>query len=394
MPTPTRAQTPNPINHIIVLYLENWSFDSLYGMFPGANGLANAANAAPQVDKTGKVYDTLPAPLNSNTKDSAGKVLADSRFPADLPNKPFAIDKYVPTSDLIGDMVHRYYQEQLQIDGGKMDKFVTWGNSAGEVMGYVDTTKLPMYKIAQQYTLSDNFFHASFGGSFLNHFWLVCACSPVWPNAPTDVVAQLDANGVVTKDGQVTPDGFAVNTAFTTYTPHPANVAADHLVPPQTMPTIGDRLSEKNISWAWYSGGWNDAVAGNPDKLFQFHHQVFAFFKNYGDGTDGRKEHLKDDKDFFAAVSDGTLPAVSFVKPLGEQNEHPGYAKLDDGEKYAANLVEAVQNSPAWKDTAIIITYDENGGLWDHVAPPIVDKWGRVLVSQPSSFRPMPRRVS
>jgi len=374
--SPAHAQMTNPINHIIVVYMENWSFDSLYGMFPGANGLANAKDAAPQVDKDGKVYDTLLPVLNSNQKDANGNTAVDSRFPANLPNKPFQLDKYVPTSDLIGDMVHRYYQEQYQIDGGKMDKFVAWTNAGGEVMGYVDTTKLPMYKYAQQYTLGDNFFHAAFGGSFLNHFFLVCACAPTWPNAPADVVAQLDANGVMTKDGQVTPDGFGINTSFSSYAPHPSSVKPDHLVPPQTMPNIGDRLSEKNITWAWYSGGWNDAIAGNPDKLFQFHHQVFAFFKNYGDGTDGRKQHLKDEKDFFAALADGSLPAVSFVKPIGGQNEHPGYARLDQGEQYAAALVEAVQKSPVWKDSAIIITYDENGGQWDHVAPPKGDKWG------------------
>src|SRR5579871_3445293 len=87
---PASAQAgKTPLKHIIVLYMENWSFDSLYGLYPGANGLDNAANAAPQVDKTGKVYDTLPAVLNSNNRDSSGKAQADTRFPANLPNKPF-----------------------------------------------------------------------------------------------------------------------------------------------------------------------------------------------------------------------------------------------------------------------------------------------------------------
>src|SRR5579859_3341915 len=113
--TPAHAQTANPINHIIVVYMENWSFDSLYGLFPGANGIDNAANAAPQVDKTGKVYDTLPAPLNINNRDKDGKAQPDTRFPSNLPNKPFLMNQYAPTSDLIGDMVHRYYQEQYQI---------------------------------------------------------------------------------------------------------------------------------------------------------------------------------------------------------------------------------------------------------------------------------------
>src|SRR5690349_4271202 len=114
--SPANAQAgKTPLKHIIVVYMENWSFDSLYGMFPGANGLANATNAAPQVDKDGKVYDKLPAPLNSNQKDSNGKYAVDSRFPADLPNKPFEIDKFVPTTDMTGDLVHRFYQEQYQI---------------------------------------------------------------------------------------------------------------------------------------------------------------------------------------------------------------------------------------------------------------------------------------
>src|SRR6266849_5732187 len=195
---PASAQSgKTPLKHIIVVYMENWSFDSLYGMFPGANGIANAMNAAPQVDKTGKVYDTLPPPLNSNKKDKDGKYTIDARFPANLPNKPFELDTYVPITDLTGDLVHRFYQEQYQIDGGKMDKFVAWSDAAGLVMGYEDTTKLPMYKIAQQFTVGDNFFHAAFGGSFLNHFWLVCACSPTWPDAPTDIVAQVDASGMM-----------------------------------------------------------------------------------------------------------------------------------------------------------------------------------------------------
>src|SRR5882724_9345012 len=109
--SPANAQAGKmPLKHIIVVYMENWSFDALYGTFPGANGLANATDAAPQVDKTGKVYDVLPAPLNSNKKDSNGKSVADDRIPTNLPNKPFELDKYVPTTDLTGDMVHRYYQ--------------------------------------------------------------------------------------------------------------------------------------------------------------------------------------------------------------------------------------------------------------------------------------------
>lgn len=361
------------INHVVVIYQENWSFDSLYGRFPGANGIDNAGAAIQQVDKDGTPYATLPQPLNTTFSPP----VPDPRFPADLPVAPFDLSKNVAPNQQTGDAVHRFYQEQLQIDGGKMDKFVAWSDAAGLVMSYYDATTMPEGKLAQQFTLMDNFFHSAFGGSFLNHQFLICACAPTWPDAPAGVVAQVDANGTMTKDGQVTPDGFVVNTAFTVNTPHPANITDQtQLVPQQTAPTIGDRLSDGGLPWAWYSGGWNNAVIGHADPLFQFHHQAFAFYANYADGTPGRAEHLKDEGDFYADVMANRLPAVSFIKPLGPNNEHPGYATELNGQQHVADLVSTIQNSPYWKDTAIIITYDEHGGRWDHVAPPTLDRWG------------------
>jgi phospholipase C len=147
-------------------------------------------------------------------------------------------------------------------------------------------------------------------------------------------------------------------------------------VPNQTFPTIGDRLSQRHVSWAWYSGGWNDALAGHPDPLFQFHHQAFAYFANFADGTAAKAQHLRDETEFFTAAATGRLPAVSFVKPLGPDNEHPGYADMLTGEQHVLDLIAAIRNSPDWNSTAIIITYDEHGGFWDHVVPPVVDRWG------------------
>jgi phospholipase C len=114
-------------------------------------------------------------------------------------------------------------------------------------------------------------------------------------------------------------------------------------MPLLTMPTIGDRLSAKTISWAWYSGGWNDAVAGHPDALFQFHHQPFNYFAPYAEGSAARAEHLKDIEEFLAALRTANLPAVAFVKPIGAYNEHMGYADLLRGQQYVADLVKAVQ---------------------------------------------------
>jgi len=367
------AGSLDQINHIIVIYQENRSFDGLYGLFPGANGLANAGAAVNQVDKNGTPYTVLPQPINSNLKPAG----PDTRFPANLPVMPFDISQYVAPNDKTGDMVHRWYQEQYQIDGGKQDKYVAWTDAGGLVMGYFDGSNMPEGQLAQQSTMADNFFHGAFGGSFLNHIYLVCTCAPTWPNAPASKVAKVDANGMMVTDGAVTPDGYVVNTSFTINSPHPANITdTTQLVPEQTLPTIGDRLSDKGISWAWYSGGWNDAIAGHPDTLFQFHHQPFAFFANYADGTPGRAAHLRDETDFTRALQTNDLPAVSFIKPIGEVNEHPGYASLQAGQQHVADLVSAVQNSPYWADTAIIVTYDENGGQWDHVAPPTIDQWG------------------
>jgi phospholipase C len=152
-------------------------------------------------------------------------------------------------------------------------------------------------------------------------------------------------------------------------------------MPLLTNPTIGDRLSEKEISWAWYSGGWNDAVAGHPDPLFQFHHQPFNYFAPSAEGAAVRAEHLKDIEDLLAALRTGNPPAVAFVKPIGADNEHPGYADLLRGQQYVATLVKAVQDSSVWKDSVIIITYDEGGGRWDHVPPPVS---GRSLGSRGS----------
>ena len=154
---------------------------------------------------------------------------------------------------------------------------------------------------------------------------------------------------------------------------------------PTYTPTIGDRLDTAAggaVSWKWYSGGWNDALAGNADPLFQYHHQPFAYYANYApfnaDGTPNAQNdallnpnaHLQDETRFFTDLNNGTLPSVSFIKPLGPDNEHPGYADLLRGQNHVADIVHAVQNSADWAHTAIIITYDENGGRWDHVSPP------------------------
>lgn len=359
-----RGHALDRIGHIVVIYLENRSFDNLYGDFPGADGVASPrARGIRQVDHAGNPFAVLPQ--------------ADGvPFPRDLPNAPFDITRYTPPGEPTRDLVHRFYQEQAQIDGGRMDRFALISDAKGLVMGYYPSRDLPLANEARRYTLCDQFFHAAFGGSFLNHFWLIAAATPVFRDAPASMRVVIDSAGFLQRDGAVTPDGYVVNTAYSIYAPHPADTPPTELIPAQRLTTIGDRLSDGGVSWAWFAGGWNEAIAGHPDRTFQYHHQPFVYFERYGDSTAAKREHLLDEEEFFRRARNGTLPAVSFIKPLGSVNEHPGYSEIINSERHADSLIDAVRSGPNWKDAVIIVTYDENGGLWDHVAPPKGDRWG------------------
>ena len=104
--------------------------------------------------------------------------------------------------------------------------------------------------------------------------WLVCACTPRFDGAPPELVAQLDKNGRLVKDGAVTPDGYAIKTIQAAGLHDPAITDERLLLPLQRMPTIGRRLTDAGIPWAWYAGGFDDAVAGHPDPTFVYHHHA------------------------------------------------------------------------------------------------------------------------
>jgi acid phosphatase len=402
------------VEHIVVIYAENRSFDNLYGLFPGANGIANATPSQfTQVDRDGKVLATLPPVWNGKAPNPD--------FPTDLPNRPFRIDAppvsqplSVPTRDL----VHRFYQNVEQINGGRNDRFVAASDAGGLAMGYYDGSTLPLWQWAKDYVLADNFFMGAFGGSFLNHFWLVCACTPEDRDAPATRRVQLDERGwlrtrdgspasvlngpPVFMDGEVTPDGYSVNTTQPPWQPSRVPPTRDgdpratdpkrHTLPPQSQKTIGDTLSAKGVTWAWYAGAWNAALQdgmqapeaprriiltrANGAPYFAPHHQPFNYFARFAPGTVDRERHLKDYTDLLAAIEQGSLPQVAFYKPQGTLNQHPGYADVLSGDIHIAELVGLIKASPLWSSTVIIITYDENGGFWDHVPPPAGDRWG------------------
>jgi acid phosphatase len=309
-------------------------------------------------------------------------------------------------------------------------------------MGHYDTSRSALYALAQQFVLADNFFQGAFGGSFLNHQYLICACAPEYPDADTSLAkpsialldqdasghflprlktasnppaSALDEPPTFANSGNIAPknyfgDGkfYAVNTMQPAFQPSANKPAvsdssfafADPLnpttLPPQAQATIGDELDLKHITWSWYSGAWNAAVAdgmrsplkvreviyapqtagGSPD--FQTHHQPFNFYADFDPAThaEQRAAHLKDYDDLLKDIDAGRLPAVTFYKPQGNLNQHAGYASVAEGDAHIAELVAKLRAGKQWRHMVIVITYDEFGGAWDHVAPPQGDLLG------------------
>ncbi|BAO88795.1 acid phosphatase [Caballeronia cordobensis] len=424
------------VRNIVVIYAENRSFTNLYGDYPGVQYPLSAVPASRyvQLDRDGATpMPTLPkiwGGLVPQAQDVDGKRYAITEPQiAGLRNAPFQImdaqGAPLPNSVITRDLVHRFYQNQMQINAGRNNQFAAWGDSGGLVMGHYRNSPdtLRLWGLAQQYTLCDNFFMSAFGGSWLNHIFLISAQAPFYPDAKNGPAAKLlaviegdDPKGTRLKlapdspqsalqgppkyvrDGALTADGYAVNTMFPPY--QPSNVPppqggdprfADRsnalVLPPQSYATIGDRLSERNVDWAWYSGAWQYALEHRdtgavPD--FQYHHQPFNYFANFAPGTAARARHLRDaglgddpsTNKLLADIDAGRLPTVTFYKPQGNLNMHAGYADIASGDRHIANVIEHIRRGPQWQNTVIVVTVDENGGWWDHVSPPKGDRWG------------------
>jgi len=404
------------IENVVVIYAENRSFDHLYGLFPGADGIANAtAEQKTQLDHDGKPLASLPATYDPVQKGALRADLPTSG----LPNGPFRIDAPPISrnwSELLPNPIHAYYQNREQINGGANNKFVALTNVGAWTMGYFDGSQMKLWQWAKEYTLADHFFMGAFGGSYLNHLWLVCACTPRDETAPASARAQIDEQQNLRKrptspasvvrgvaqlfDGAVTPDGYSVNTTQPPYQPSGVPPAAGgnldladparHTLPPMREKSVGDTLSAKAVSWAWYGGGWNAALAdgrrepkeprqviyASKGEAFQPHHQPFNYFARFAPGTPDRAQHLKDGDDLSKDIANGTLPQVTFYKPVGRLNQHPSYTNLAEGDAHIDDVLKRLRASPQWSKMLVIVTYDENGGFWDHVPPPSGDRWG------------------
>lgn len=366
----TSLDPAQQIDHIVVIYLENHSFYNLFAQFPDADNRISETYKG-QVDKKGNLYRTLP-PV-----EDRGSKKRDSRFPTNLANRPFLIDQYVKLNEKVPDPGHEFHTHLYQFNGGKMDRFVAYSGVGALALGYYDMSKTQLWKYAQEYTLADHFFQSAWGGSFLNHQYLIAAQTPLYAGAPKDMKTVLNKKGEVEKFASLTPDGYAVNTIQPRLAPFdPKYKEEAKRLPPQTHKNIGDLLTEAKISWAWYAGGWRQAEQGQAAADFQYHHQPFLYFSKYGPGTLERKEHLKDEADLLMELKEKRFPQVAFFKPAADENAHPGYADVSSGDAKVKQIVEAVQVSPYWKKTLIIVTFDEHGGFWDPAVPKAIDKWG------------------
>lgn len=445
-PPVTRPLTPQELDKalreqvktVVVIYAENRSFNNLFADFPGVEKPLSALTAKDfqQRDRDGSVLPALPPSwggvlqVGPQTVDGV-TYPSEVQFQQNLPNAPFALKgpqgEDLPLSLVTRDLWHVFYQNQMQINGGKNDGFVAWGDSGGLVMGHYAQSRyaLRLWDVAKEFVLCDNFFQGAFGGSFLNHQYLISATAPFYPNAAQSVakaqiatlqsddprgtrLKPLDTSPASAMSGPpqfgpsaLTPDGYGVNTLAPPYWPtwirdpqNPDYSKPDlpNVLVPQTHEHIGDKLSKKNIDWAWYAGAWQATLeqfkdSGGIPKIpnFQYHHQPFNYFKQQGPQNPAeRAKRLRDGglgdesstNRFFADAQSGKLPAVSFYKPQGNLNMHAGYADVASGDRHIARALKVLQESPQWKNMVVVVTVDENGGWWDHVAPPQGDRWG------------------
>ncbi|ALE88103.1 acid phosphatase [Pseudomonas versuta] len=437
-PTELDNKLGEQVKTIVVIYAENRSFNNLFANFPGVERPLSALEPADyqQRDRDGSLLQTLPpawggvVQVGPQTVDGV-TYATGVQYQENLPNAPFALKgpnrEDLPLNLVTRDLWHVFYQNQMQINDGKNDRFVAWADSGGLTMGYYAQTQysLRLWDVAREFVLCDNFFQGAFGGSYLNHQYLISAAVPFYPNASTSVaesqIASLqgdDPTGTRLKPldkspasamtgapqfgpSALTPDGFAVNTMAPPYWPtwirdpeHPDYSKPDlpSVLVPQTHEHIGDKLSKKNIDWAWYAGAWQATLdqfkdSGTLPKIpnFQYHHQPFNYFVQQGPQNPlERSKRLRDGglgdesatNRFVADAEAGKLPAVTFYKPQGNLNMHAGYADVAAGDRHLDRVIKVLRNSPQWQNMVVVVTVDENGGWWDHVAPPKGDRWG------------------
>jgi len=401
-PPIAQAQTPTtgtitPIQHIVVIFQENISFDHYFGTYPVAKNPQGqpkftALPGTPSVN--GLTGGLLASNPNLNTANGSGAT------------NPFRLDR---SQAATSDQNHNYAPEQAALHGGLVDLYPSSVGVAGTTepvgilpgsilattginMGYYDgNTVTAMWNYAQHYAMSDNSFDTEFG--------------PSTPGALNLVSGQLDGvinnangTGAITSDGA---GGFAdIGDA------DPAGDICSTTtgeVFSMNGTTIGDLLNAKGITWGFYTEGF-DLTVTNPNGTtgckrsttslvtntnkadYIPHHEPFQYYKSTWNqtharptspqtvGTTDAANHQYDLHDFYDAVNAGNFPAVNFLKAKGIQDGHAGYSDPLDEQTFIVNVINFLQNSGYWSSTAVVIAYDDSDGWYDHQMPPIVNQ--------------------
>jgi phospholipase C len=419
-----RAATPAPpdlqglrekVEHIVVIFQENRSFDHYFGAYqpPGGGVVAGLLDREGQVDPrftglqknaAGVPYGYLPVPFQVPGFQNAL-----------IENRPFHLAPYIPAGNNVPwDPMHHFFRMWAQMDNGAMDRFVTLAlpghhtlrekgpvtdpvdmmfaqsTPSGAVLGFYTRDDLPFYHhLADEYVLFDHFFQAMSGGSTGNALYLAAARSAIRRDPPPGMTGSLMPPVF---DRGYDKAGIMINDLPPVNGPTEVFMGPLDLSPPpdqQTYPNIGDRLNAASLSWAWYNEGWNavkpwalktafgpgdgSIVVDTPD-LYVSHHNPFQYYPSWFGNV--KAGHMRDSEDFVDDLKTGRLPNVSFIKATGGRDEHPANSAPRWGEEWVMSLLKAVGNSPLWERSAVVVTYDEGGGFWDHVAPPNPDAYG------------------
>jgi phospholipase C len=308
--------TQSPITHLIVLILQNHSFDNLFGTFPGANGLNPGLPSYTQVDAAGNTV--TPAPM---TQLDAPNINHDITTYTEAWDNG-KMDKYAYTN---GDISMDYYDNTVS---GAATDGTTWG--VNTIWGYAD-----------QYALADNFFSSSLYSEPAQMLYMIAATTHdartagSLPNYDKCDAQQL-ANG-----------GATVAVAL-------------------TETNVGNQMTAAGVPWAWYQGNYDTSVNGTCVNYIP-QENAFQYFTSTEYSSNLQDVGLPS---FKATLTNGTLPSVSFVTPPPNVDEHPGSGKMADGIEWVDDFVRDVKNSSYWQSTAIVMLYDESGGWYDHVSPP------------------------
>ena len=414
--TPVAVAPSTAIKHIVVIFGENISFDHYFGTYPNAaNTGGTTFTAAAGTPTNINNYISNPSLLTANpNQNAANLVTASNSIPAD----PFRLG---PEPAGTNDQDHNYGPEQVAFDGGKMDMFPlsvgtadgttlttetgapAIANTTALTMGYYDgNTVTALWNYAQHYAMNDHSFGTTFGASTQGAINLVSGQTNgavvTLPGAASGVVA--DGQGGFTLIGDEDPANDVCSSGSATVQ--------------MTGKNIGDMLNTGGVSWGFFEGGFNLGITnvsangvvasgtgclvgeatgsratgavnipGNPLKADYIpHHQPFQYYASTANPTHIRPasiaaigtetgastaNHQYDTLDFNAALAAGNLPAVSFLKAPGYQDGHAGYSDPLDEQTFVVNEINALENSPFWSSTAIIIAYDDSDGWYDHL---------------------------